>query len=177
MYELKDFELEGKMNDAYHYLTLNLSETGHNSKPVLMHSIAVSMTLYHLGYNEEIVISSILHDVIEDTDVCYEDVKSKFGENIADIVNAVSFNPDIEDKILQTKEVYKRIGNQGYQALIVKCSDLFCNLPFIECVKKEETLRYLKTKYKLFIEMFGEELSKEKIYNLFVERYKSLIND
>ncbi len=177
MYELKNFELEGKMNEAYHFLAENLSKTGHNSKPVLIHSIAVSMTLYSLGYDEEIVISAILHDLIEDTDVCYKDIKDKFGKEIADIVNAVSFNPNIDDKIEQTKEVFTRIKKQGYKAIIVKCSDLFCNMPFIAFSNKDEQVHYLKTKYSMFIEMFGKELTKEKIYQAYLKRYEELIKE
>lgn len=175
MYELKNFELENKMDKAYHFLAKNLAETGHNSKPVLMHSIAVSMTLYSLGYDEEIVLSAILHDLIEDTDITYDDIENNFGKEIANIVKAVSFNPDIEERIEQTKEVFTRIKKQGYKAIIVKCADLFCNMPFIEFSKGKDLTNYLKTKYSMFIEMFEENLKEEKIYQEYLKRYKELI--
>lgn len=152
-----------------------MEETGHNSKPVLMHSIAVSMTLYLLGYDGEIVISAILHDVIEDTDICYEDIKKQFGKNIANIVDAVSFNPIINDKIKQTRELFTRIKRQSYKAIIVKCSDLFCNMPFIAFTQDQKQINYSKTKYVMFIEIFGEKLKDEKIYQEYLKRYEILI--
>ncbi|MDD4187431.1 MAG: hypothetical protein PHX04_01480 [Bacilli bacterium] len=59
MDEIVDVNLEKKMDDALHYVAKNLSETSHNSKPVLLHSFKISMTLYKFKYSETIVISSI----------------------------------------------------------------------------------------------------------------------
>ena len=42
--------------------------------------------------------AAILHDVIEDTDTKIEEVKSKFGDNVAKLVEANSFDESIEDK-------------------------------------------------------------------------------
>ena len=170
MYELKNFELEGKMNAAFIYLAENIHKTGHNPKPVVSHSIMVGTTLYHCGYSEEIVIAGILHDLIEDTDITYSDIKKEFGKKIADIVKAVTFDETIQDKELQTRELFDRVKKMGKAAMIVKCADLFCNLPFFVYVKKEDTIHYLKDKYHLFIEMFESNLKKEKLYLAYKER-------
>ena len=92
-------ELGKKMDVALHYVAKNLSETGHNTKPVLFHSFKVAYRLYQYDYDEEVVISAILHDLIEDTDVKKEDIANGFGNNIANIVEAVSFDSNIKDKL------------------------------------------------------------------------------
>lgn len=172
-----NLDFEKKIDQAYHYLAKNLRKTGHNSKPVLIHSIMVSMSLYSLGYSKDIVISAILHDLIEDTDIKYADIKESFGKNIADIVNAVSFDSGIKDKIKQTDELFSRITKLGYDAKIVKCADLYSNLPFIKFVDKEEIKKYLIYKYTQFINLFGSDLNNEPIYKLYLSRYNELIKE
>lgn len=66
------------------------------------HSITVGFMLKNIGCNETIVISGLLHDIIEDTEYDYDYIKKAFGKEIADNVLAVS-----EDKtILDWKKRY-----------------------------------------------------------------------
>ncbi len=103
---LEKMELDKKMDKALHYTANNLLESGHNPKPVLLHSFRVAELLYQLDYSEDIVIAGILHDLIEDTDIEKSDLEKEFGNKIASIVEAVSFNPYIEDKLVQAKSLF-----------------------------------------------------------------------
>ena len=100
---MKKLEIERKMNEALHYVSTNLLESGHNSKPVLFHSFKVGYKLYINGYGENVVIAGILHDLIEDTDVTYDKLKEDFSLAIAELVQAVSFDSSIKDKKIQTE--------------------------------------------------------------------------
>ena len=59
MFSLKDVNLEKEMDMALHFVSRNLDESGHNSKPVLFHCFKVSTILYELGYSKDIVILNI----------------------------------------------------------------------------------------------------------------------
>lgn len=170
MYELIDVNLEKKMDDALHYVAKSLSETGHNSKPVLLHSFKISMTLYKFRYSEEIVISSILHDLIEDTEVQYDDIYKIYGEKIANIVEAVSFNPNIEDKLEQATLMFERCCNVGFDAIIVKCADLLDNINFVNLAKDNYIKEKLLQKYEKFLEMTKSFIAEEKIYQLLKDK-------
>ena len=175
MYRLVDKELEIEMDRAINYLAYNLNKSKHNTKPVLIHSIAVGMTLYELEYSKEIVLSGLLHDLIEDTDIKYQDILNDFGKKIADIVQAVSFDPNIEDKYKQTDGLFKQIEKYGYEAEIVKCADLYCNMEFIKYVEDNSTRDYLIYKYQLFIKLFGNNLKEESIYKEYLKLYAQLL--
>lgn len=176
MYQTINIELEKKMDQTYHYLADNLKKITHNNKPILMRSIIVSTLLYNLNYSDNIVISAILHDLIEDTNIDYSDIKENFGKDITDIVITVSFNSDIEGKIEQTDEMFERIVKLRYDAKIVKCADLYSNIPFIKLVNQKEIRKYLIYKYTEFIRLFGNDLSNEAIYKRYLNRYNKLIN-
>ena len=62
-------------------------------KPMIIHPIAVAKLLEEYGYDDNVVASGYLHDVVEDTKYTLDDIKSIFGEDIADLVNVAS-EPD-----------------------------------------------------------------------------------
>lgn len=58
----------------------------------MFHSFKVAYKLYQYDYSEEVIIAAALHDLLEDTNVTKEDIKIKFRETVANIVNVVSFD-------------------------------------------------------------------------------------
>lgn len=163
-----------ELDKALYYVCDNLSKTGHNSKPVLLHSFKVAYRLLNYGYERDIVIAAALHDLIEDTDVTYNDIKNLYGEKIADIVDAVSFKKEIKDKYLQAKEMYNRCIKYGRKALIVKCSDLCDNIDFIYFAKKED-IHDLLRKYALFLDISKTFLKDEIVYKELLKKYQEII--
>ena len=163
-----------KMDEAVHYAAKNILETGHNSKPVLSHSFRVADLLYNLGYEEDIVIAAVLHDLIEDTNVTYEDIKGNYGKKIADIVQAVSFDPKIDDYIEQTKAMFNNCINYGKEAVLVKCSDLIQNIDFVQFVNDIEKRKTLLNKYSMFLEMTKSIIGETKIYDILKNKYEEI---
>lgn len=163
-----------KMNIALHYTADNLLKTGNNPKPVLLHSFRVANILYENGYEENVVISGILHDLIEDTDVSYNDIKNEFGEDIANIVQAVSFDKNIQDKYEQAKALFNNCLKQGKEALLVKCADLIENIDYVQFVPKMR--KELLKKYNLFLEISKKIIGKEKIYKKLEKKYIEIGN-
>ena len=61
--------------------------------PYSTHLFGVARILKAAGYEDDIVVAGLLHDVLEDTDATAEEVCELFGENILALVKAVS-EPD-----------------------------------------------------------------------------------
>ena len=167
-------ELGKKMDKALHYVAHNLELTGHNSKPVLFHSFKVGYLLFNYGYSENIVVAALLHDLIEDTDITYDDLKNEFSIEVANLVKTVSFNPNISDEYEQAKEMFNNCLEYGFDALIIKCSDLIDNIGFIKFVdEKSERIKLLK-KYELFLNMAEKIIGKEEIYEALKRKYNEV---
>jgi len=167
-------ELEKKMEKAIYYASKNLSETKHNSKPVLLHSIRVAVHLYELGYSENIIISAILHDLLEDTEVTYDELKDEYQEEIANIIKSVSFDPNITDKKEQAKILFENCIKQGYEAMIIKCADIYDNMNYIHFVKDKKLKKFLASKVEMFLKMTNEQIGKEIIYSKVKEKFELL---
>jgi (p)ppGpp synthase/HD superfamily hydrolase len=54
--------------------------------PYLEHVMAVAWILDRAGFNEDVVIAGLLHDLVEDTPTTLEDIETRFGRLVADIV-------------------------------------------------------------------------------------------
>ena len=71
---------------------------------------------------------ALLHDVIEDVGIKYDNLKNKFGIKVADGVNALSKNKDIKSKKAQMIDSLERIKEQPKEVWMVKMADRISNL-------------------------------------------------
>jgi guanosine-3',5'-bis(diphosphate) 3'-pyrophosphohydrolase len=152
-----------------------IHESGKNPKPVILHSMRVGFHLYNLGYNKDLVIAAILHDVIEDTDVESKEIEKKFSRKVLKLVEANSFDKRIKNKTERYKENFKRCSKAGKDALIIKAADFFDNLDYYHLSLTEKLVKFLFEKLKYFIDISRDKLKNETLYNDLVKKYKEII--
>ncbi len=61
-----------------------------SGEPYIIHPLCVAIILAELELDKETIAAGILHDVVEDTDMTLEDVRSEFGDEIALLVDGVT---------------------------------------------------------------------------------------
>lgn len=62
-----------------------------SQKPYAMHPISAAMVLQRAGINNEhVIVAALLHDLLEDTEVSYDDLTDEFNEHVARLVASVS---------------------------------------------------------------------------------------
>jgi len=66
------------------------NQTRASGDPYIQHSLAVAGILSSLHLDHETIVAAILHDVIEDSEISLEQIKEKFGENVATLVDGVT---------------------------------------------------------------------------------------
>ena len=54
-----------------------------------MHPLHVALNLMEIKPDCASIQAALLHDVIEDTDITYEDILQKFGQEVADLCNGL----------------------------------------------------------------------------------------
>ena len=164
-----------EINRALIYTAKHFGESCHNfGKPVYFHCVKVAMKLYELGYEEKIVIGGILHDLVEDTDCTLDDIELEFGKEMARLVDAVSFNPAIEDKFEQSKQMIDAAFAYGKDALIVKSIDMYENGRFFYLVTNPDVKEYLVKKYRYFTDVAGGVIGDEPAYKFYLELAKGI---
>jgi len=84
-----------------------------NVTDYIAHPIKVYNLLAKDIKDENILISALLHDVVEDTDTTHADIEQEFGSIVADIV-------------VECSKPYKTLHSKA--ALTIKCADLLANV-------------------------------------------------
>lgn len=98
-----------------------------NNIPYIIHPLRVLTILRSVGFTEikdqDLMIATLFHDLIEDTDVTKQDIKTRFGEKIASIAKELTKSKN------QTKEQYLLSFKDGSdEAKIIKMADRIDNL-------------------------------------------------
>ena len=114
-------------------------------QPYIIHPIAVAaITAEELELDANTVISAFLHDVVEDTPYTVEDIRERFGDDVAFIVDAVTKRK--KEKYKNTKQVdnYKQILDSVHydiRALLVKLSDRLHNMRTLDGMRPDKQMK------------------------------------
>jgi len=94
--------------------------------PYMYHIKMVVEIAQEIGFNDPIIIACALHDVLEDSDLSYNDIKKHFGEVVADIVYNVTDEMGRTRKERKDK-TYGKIAS-SWKACAVKVCDRISNV-------------------------------------------------
>lgn len=89
-------------------------------RPSILHPLRVMQCTYLPDDHHRIV--AVLHDTVEDTDTSLEDIRAKFGPEVAEAVDAVSRREG------ETYRAFIRRAREHPVGRIVKISDIHDNL-------------------------------------------------
>ncbi len=97
--------------------------------PYVVHPLAVAAGLIRLECPEHTVIAALLHDVLEDTSVSAEEIRSRFGPEVAALVQGLS-EPDKKAAWEERKEHTIRYlgGPASEDVLLVALADKLDNI-------------------------------------------------
>jgi len=109
----------------------------YSGEPYITHPLSVAIYLSDLSMDIETITSAILHDLIEDTEITYDDLKKEFGSTVADIVDGVTKLDKIN---YNSKEEAKADGirkmvvamSKDIRVLILKLADRLHNIQTID---------------------------------------------
>jgi len=145
-----------------------------NPKPVVVHSLRMGFNLLRRGYDIDIVIGAILHDVEEDAGVSIREIEKRFGKKVAKIVKAASYNSDIIDNRERYLDTYKRIRKAGREAIIVSVADHIDNADYYKYIKSKLTKKEVYEKWRVFLKIVASKISAEPIYKELKTKMKKL---
>jgi (p)ppGpp synthase/HD superfamily hydrolase len=91
--------------------------------PFVTHPVEVACLLHEAGYSDEVVAAGVLHDVLEDTDADHGELEARFGSRVADLVEAVTDDPSIEDRAERKAALRRKVAEAGEWAAVVFAAD------------------------------------------------------
>lgn len=138
---------EAILNKAYVYaMTAHGKQFRASGDPYFAHPLEVAAILTDLKLDVPTIVTALLHDTIEDTLVTYEDIREKFGEEIANLVDGVTKLSQLEVFSERTKQAenFRKLMlaiTSDIRVLLVKLADRLHNMRTLGYIDKAEKRR------------------------------------
>jgi GTP pyrophosphokinase len=176
--------------DAYRYADLAhhgvVRKTG---EPYITHPVSVACILAELHMDVPTILAALLHDVVEDTDITTQDIKEKFGQQVAELVDGVTKLDKIEFQsasVAQAENFRKMLlaMSQDVRVILVKLADRLHNMQTLDAMRPEkqkliakETLDiYAPIANRLGLNAIYQELEDLSFQYLHPMRYSAISN-
>ncbi|GAB0157479.1 RelA/SpoT family protein [Chryseobacterium sp. Alg-005] len=112
-------------------------------EPYIYHPIAVAkIVATEIGLGATSIACALLHDVIEDSDYTYEDIKKIFGEKIANIVNGLTKISIMNHQNISVQsENYRKLLltlSEDFRVILIKIADRLHNMRTLESMAPDK---------------------------------------
>lgn len=125
-----------------------------SGEPYITHPIAVAGILASFRTDVDTLVSAILHDTVEDTDVTEDDLLREFGTAVARIVNGVTKLKSSNEQHINKASTFYRIITatiEDPRVLIVKLADRLHNMSTLDAVPEYKQQRTAKETLDFYV--------------------------
>jgi GTP pyrophosphokinase len=148
-----DFEL---LKEAF-----ELSKAAHDGQqrisgePYITHPVEVAIILAELELDCTSIIAGLLHDTIEDTTCTFEQLKSKFGEEIANLVDGVTklgkipYTTKEEQQVENLRKMFLAMA-KDIRVILIKLADRLHNMRTLKYMAPEKQIEKAKESLEIY---------------------------
>ena len=165
------FADEDAINKAYVFgLKAHGTQKRASGDPYFSHPLEVAGILTQYKLDTKTIITALLHDTIEDTEVTTDDVRENFGEEIAQLVDGVTKLARIElqsDHSDQAENFRKLVlaMSEDIRVLLVKLADRLHNMRTLHYIKKPEKRRAIALETMEIYAPLAERIGMQEMKN------------
>jgi guanosine-3',5'-bis(diphosphate) 3'-pyrophosphohydrolase len=123
------------------------------SSPYINHPIQVTETLWTIGEVRDLtlLLASILHDTIEDTETLPDEIRTEFGEDVLALVLEVTDDKSLPKQVRKQLQV-ETAPHKTHNAKLLKLADKICNVRDITASPPSDWSLERKQEYLLWTE-------------------------
>ena len=116
-----------------------------SGEPYILHPIAVAkICADEIGLGPTAIISALLHDVVEDTEVSLEDIRLQFGERIAKIVDGLTKLDSAYNAESPQAENFRKVLStlvEDVRVVLIKMADRLHNMRTLGSMPRHKQLK------------------------------------
>ncbi len=135
-----------RIRDAFEFAwEAHLPQRRKSGEPYIIHPVSVArIVAEELELGADPVIAAFLHDVVEDTHYTIEDIRARFGDDVAFLVDVVTKKKG--DRVVQSKQIdnFRQIlASMQYdvRALLIKLADRLHNMRTLSSMKPDKQMK------------------------------------
>jgi (p)ppGpp synthase/HD superfamily hydrolase len=111
---------------------------GSGGRPYIEHPLTVAEQLAGQGCSDTVLAAALLHDVVEESDTEVEQIRERFGRQVAELVAALTDAEEIES-YSRRKDVHRAdVEAAGCDALTIYAADKLANIRALRRVYAEQ---------------------------------------
>lgn len=151
-----DFE-EGKIKEAFEFA--KKAHTGQwrkTGEPYFTHVYKTALFLTELRADDETICAALLHDAVEDATVTFTEIKSRFGETVAKLVQGVTKVSKVkyqdrmaERQIVSLRKMFVSMADD-LRVIIIKLADRLHNMQTLHGVRPDKQLRIARETLEIY---------------------------
>ena len=187
-----------KINEAYKFAEKchsgQLRKTG---DPYIIHPVFTAIYLSNMKMDWQTISAALMHDVIEDCGVTFEEIEKLFGREVAGLVDGVTKLPTLKisskkanfslnNEISRAATIRKLLisTSEDARVILIKLADRLHNMETLHALDKESILRISQETMEIFAPLahrlgiwdFKWKLEDESFKYLFPKSYKEIAN-
>lgn len=145
-----------KITKAYNFTKeCHEGQFRNSGEPYFVHPVAVANILADLYMDDSTIIAGLMHDILEDTEVTFEEMVKMFDEEIANLVDGVTKLKKIKYQSKQESQadnLRKMLlaMNSDIRVIIIKIADRLHNIRTLEYMKKAKQLEKAKETLEIY---------------------------
>jgi (p)ppGpp synthase/HD superfamily hydrolase len=138
-----------------------------SGEPYYTHPLEVAYMVSEYKLKTDVIAVSILHDIVEDTEVTVEMINDAFGQRIAEMVDRLTRDRPDGSKLSVEEIITNAYQLKDKEVLLIKLFDRFHNIQTLNNMSLEKIEKKIKESLKYFlIAAMDIELSSKYIKEL-----------
>ena len=143
---IKAFEIANRLHDG------QMRKSG---EPYIIHPLAVAQILAEMKIDTTTITASLLHDVVEDTALTLDDIKSQFGREVAFLVDGVTKLSRLdyrtkEDQQLNSMRKMFLAMAKDVRVVVIKLADRLHNMRTLRYMRSDKQKRIAQETLEIF---------------------------
>lgn len=116
-----------------------------SGEPFIMHPVEVAIILSDLRMDSDTLRAAVLHDTVEDTEYTLDDIRQKFGDTVAELVDGVTKINSLEIESLshaQVNNLRKMLMamSNDIRVIVIKLADRLHNMRTLMALREDRRI-------------------------------------
>ncbi len=152
---------EDLIRRAYAYgAEMHEGQKRHSGDPYFTHPVAVAAILTEMQLDDATIVTALLHDTVEDTPATHRDLATRFGRDIADLVDGVTKLTNLQLSSTETKQAenFRKLFMamaKDLRVILVKLADRLHNMRTIKSMRADKQVQKARETMEIFAPLAG----------------------